>query len=196
MRTLFLNHKGGTGKSTSCVCVAMAMAKVGRQVALMDLDPQQSATEWLERCDSGVEAYNPAKEYDVVVVDTPPRPVDEVVRQVTLADRILLVSSPSPAELTVTRNVVATVLDEEAIQQRARVLFNRVRPRTMLGRELGDIAGMIGLPMLQCFLSLRECYAHVPLKGWDALNADAEREVLNLALEVATLDAAPIPAGA
>ena len=40
-RIVFANEKGGTGKSTSAVHVAIALAYQGRKVAVIDLDPRQ-----------------------------------------------------------------------------------------------------------------------------------------------------------
>ncbi len=36
----FANHKGGTGKTTSALCVAAALGMSGRRVLVVDLDPQ------------------------------------------------------------------------------------------------------------------------------------------------------------
>ncbi|PKL60275.1 MAG: chromosome partitioning protein [Methanomicrobiales archaeon HGW-Methanomicrobiales-4] len=40
----FAHHKGGTGKTTSCLQVAGFLAKTGRRVLVVDTDPQANAT--------------------------------------------------------------------------------------------------------------------------------------------------------
>jgi len=48
-----VNHKGGVGKTTTAVCLSGALVEQGRRVLLIDLDPQASASKWLEVNDSG-----------------------------------------------------------------------------------------------------------------------------------------------
>ena len=72
------NHKGGVGKTTSVVNIGAGLAREGRKVLLVDLDPQANMTisfgiQEAERTiyhalkgESGIEIYNISKNIDIV----------------------------------------------------------------------------------------------------------------------------------
>ena len=80
-----ISSKGGTGKSTLTTNLAVAAYLDGRQVAILDLDEQGSASEWADRRDAAlpvVELSIPnrihksltsleGKGFDLCIVDTP-----------------------------------------------------------------------------------------------------------------------------
>ena len=90
MRTIAVcNAKGGAGKTTLALHLAVASVQQGRNVAVVDLDPQLTAVNWSQRRSSrdpvvavlacavsqvGAELERVAGlGADVVLIDTPPR---------------------------------------------------------------------------------------------------------------------------
>ena len=109
---VFANEKGGTGKSTTAVHVAVALAAQGRRVAVIDLDTRQrtmvrylenrAATtrkEQAELASPRFEVFDPdkganilgridalAEDAEFVIVDTPGRDDPYAMKAVTRAD--------------------------------------------------------------------------------------------------------------
>jgi len=186
MNIVLCNGKGGTGKTTMAVLLAHALAEAGKRVAVLDLDPQATATAWLRGCESSkVAEYEPGSECDVVFVDTPPR-LDALPRSLAQCSVAVLVASPSPADLWTTRDTAAAIRNRLPDGARLRLLFNGVLTNTVLSRELPDLAERIGVKALTSTISRRQCYQHAALLGWQALDQAAREELFNAALEVVT----------
>ena len=80
-------QKGGTGKTTLAISLAVAAERAGRMVAIVDLDPQASASNWGDRREADspvVVSAQPARlghvlgaakkqGADLLLIDTPPR---------------------------------------------------------------------------------------------------------------------------
>src|SRR5438105_14960049 len=83
-RIAIINQKGGVGKTTTAVNLSAALARAGRRVCVLDLDPQAHATTHL-----GIEPDGKAESmYDVLVHS---RPLAEVRRKV--ADNLWVAGS-------------------------------------------------------------------------------------------------------
>lgn len=111
-----INMKGGTGKTTSALALACAMARAGRDVAVYDADPQSSASLWAMTAEENgealpfpVESANLATVRQVgkklkgdagawAIVDCPPngRVMDEAA---SVADMVVIPASTGPADL-------------------------------------------------------------------------------------------------
>lgn len=109
----FLNAKGGTGKTTSTICIATALAGM-REVVVWDADPQGSATDWAEQAADAdqplpfsVEVVNEARlkrgprntTADYVLIDTPPGHPKVIDEAIAAADFVILPSSPAVIDL-------------------------------------------------------------------------------------------------
>jgi chromosome partitioning protein len=74
-RIAIINQKGGVGKTTTAVNLAAALARAGRRVCILDLDPQAHATTHL-----GVEPDGSAPSMYDVLIDS--RPLAETRRPI------------------------------------------------------------------------------------------------------------------
>ena len=180
MNITLCNGKGGTGKTTLSVLLAHALAEAGRRVAVLDLDPQRTAHNWLRECE-GIKVA----EYDAVFIDTPPR-LDALPAALASCSVAVIVCSPSPADLWSTRDTATAIRPHLPKGARLRLLFNGVLTNTVLSRNLPDLAKRIGVKALQTTISRRQCYQHAALLGWRALDAAAREEVFKAALEIIT----------
>ena len=115
MRLGLVSSKGGTGKTTSAVSLAMGLHRLGRTLAV-DCDPQGSLMSWSEAAaeqgnplpftvvsmatrDVHVRLADLGSGYEHVVVDTPPGDLG-IIRSAILACAIVLVPvSPTGLDL-------------------------------------------------------------------------------------------------
>ncbi len=127
MRTLAIaNAKGGTGKTTVAVHLAAGLARQGRRVLLIDLDPQGSASTWLLGIDHGVGAGTA----EALLAK---RIGPEHLHQVPGYEQRLMIL-PATAELEVSRERIAS----------------RPVAHLTLRRALRDIAGSYDYAVLDC----------------------------------------------
>lgn len=103
-----ISQKGGVGKSTIAMSLAVAAERDGKRVAVFDLDPQASASFWKDTR----EADGPAvvscqaarlgqmlkvasEEADLAIIDAPPFAKDIAYEAAQLADFILIPTKPA-----------------------------------------------------------------------------------------------------
>lgn len=104
---LVAGQKGGVGKTTAAVSLAMLRKRQGRDVLLIDADPQKSSTTWaMRRGDiTGVDLRVPcialygrtlakevqglAAKYDDIVIDVAGHKSEEFLSAMTIAHRLL-----------------------------------------------------------------------------------------------------------
>lgn len=100
-------QKGGVGKSTLARSLAVAAARDGLSVLILDMDAQQSVSQWGERreADMPVVVFSTENELpkrleqaksaaDLVIIDTPPARSTEAPAAVEVADLVLIPTTP------------------------------------------------------------------------------------------------------
>jgi chromosome partitioning protein len=187
MTITLLAKKGGVGKSTVCLLLHEAFKKAGKTVAIQDWDAQGTSNKALDLV--GGQRAEPGASYDVLLFDTPPNlEHPATAAAVRSADIALVITSPSPADLWEAKEAVRFAR-AKAPQAAVRVLFNKVRKNTILGRLMDESAKQIDISVLPVRLSARECYQHAVGQGWAALDGVAREEVLQLAVSLMSLTA-------
>lgn len=112
---LFGSQKGGPGKTTVAINAGVQLAKMGRDVCLLDADPQRSMARWhADRIAAGwkpalacVEKQGNIREtildlagrYEEVVVDVAGRDSQEMRTGMLAADQFIVVVRPSQLDL-------------------------------------------------------------------------------------------------
>jgi chromosome partitioning protein len=150
MKTIALvTEKGGTGKSTLAVHLAVCAARQGKIVAVIDLDPQGSASHWAERRAANAEnvpvvaakvqelpsllASARAQGADVVILDTAGRQDVTTAHVVEAADLVLVPCRASIYDLEASRHTAELIRD--AGGKRAAFVLNAVPSRGARAQE-------------------------------------------------------------
>lgn len=119
----FLSQKGGTGKTTLAVHVAVVAQQAGEQVAIIDTDPQKSATSWgdVRQQSSPIVATAAAAQLDtvlsaakqdgisLVVIDTAPHAAPDAVRVAQAVDVVVIPCRPTAFDLAAVAGAVDIV---------------------------------------------------------------------------------------
>jgi chromosome partitioning protein len=179
MNIALLAKKGGVGKSTLAVLLHEAFTHAGKTVFLRDWDSQGTSSKALAQiAGSPPSAHNVRT--DVVIYDTPPN-LDHTATATALrsADIILVVTSPSPADIWEADDAVEFARNRNS-KATVRLVFNKVRKTTILGRLVKESAKGLSVPVLPVTVSARECYQHALAQGWRALDSAAREEILQL----------------
>jgi chromosome partitioning protein len=182
MRTIcLLAQKGGTGKTTLSLHLAVLAREQGRDVAIIDIDPQASASAWKRRRGDEmpevlrhdaadlhrVLAVLDQQDKDLVLLDTAPHSSYEAAAAAKLADLVLIISRPAILDLEAIGESVRIVKKQGS---RGAVVLNACPPphrggETAIVREAREALRVYGLPVSPVSVSQRAAFSHALIDG-------------------------------
>lgn len=157
------NTKGGVGKSTLAVHLAVWLFDQGFSVGLLDADKQRSSSQWTGEAEPEIEnlvtdtpedclkkARGLTKSCDFVIADGPAG-LDDLSRTLLiLADIAVLPITPSILDLRSVEQATAILKYAQGINRgrpQGRLVLNKIRTRETISRELRKVAPKLGLPV-------------------------------------------------
>lgn len=174
------NSKGGVGKSTIAVHLAVWLAEQGRRVAVIDSDAQGSSSTWLKEAapeipsfrlltaeDVTVRLPGLMQEYEVIIADGPAG-LSEVTRTILfVCDVALFPCGPSTLDLRALIEAVQVLNEIRRIRgglPYTVIVPNKLQPQYRLTRELLDTLKSWQMPCGDG-LHLRQAYADAAGQG-------------------------------
>lgn len=164
---LIANPKGGSGKTTVATNLAGMLAVGGDDVRILDLDRQQSSTQWLGRRDAHlpviakVEAHEAASN-GWLIIDSPAalhgKNLDHALK---LVHKVLVPIGASLFDIQASRDFLQVLADEKAVRKGridVAVVGMRMAPRTRAAATLEQFLAGLDLPVLA---HLREAQNYV-----------------------------------
>lgn len=176
---LFAQQKGGAGKTMLLTQLAAHWAGQGRRTAIVDLDPQRTASEWHALRPSGrgrvpvglfesanwraaADIRKAAGGADLVMIDSPG--TAEVLRRVALraASFCIVPCQPSAADVWACRTTVGLIAAEGVAH---RVVLNRVPPRSRAADAAAAELAQSGAPVAETTIGARSAFAEAFMAG-------------------------------
>lgn len=187
---LIANPKGGSGKTTLSTNIAGYLASRGQRVAILDLDRQKSATQWLssrplslpgiELMSSEVEKNTPV---EYLVIDSPAglhgKNLEYALKLVHL---VIVPIAPSAFDIQASRDFLEILHHEKAVRKGrifVGVVGMRMDSRTRAALTLEQFLKGLDLPIL-AYLREAQVYVNAAFEGktlFDLPPSLAEREL-------------------
>ncbi len=170
---LVANPKGGSGKTTLSINLAGYLVEQGERVALLDMDRQKSATQWLAMRSAALPEIGLLREgqkagSDWLVIDTPAGLHGRnLERALKLAHRVVVPIAPSLFDIRASQDFLAAVNAEKTARRGklfAGVVGMRVDARTRAGVTLEQFMARQGLPVLGCLRNTQH-YVNAAFEG-------------------------------
>ena len=200
----FANQKGGSGKTTLSVNLAVLWSNSQYRVAVFDADSQSSLIYWLEarkkyygEDNIGIDVYpyesstinenvkNIRRKYDFIIIDSPPSITFDTIQILQSIDCVYVPILPSPIDLMATLPFLNLVKQQ---RKKATIVLNRVLPRAKLTEAMILRLRYAGAKIARSRISSKVIFAETYSVGRGVVDinvtSDVSKEIINLGNEI------------
>ena len=178
-----VGQKGGIGKTTIAIHLAVAATRAGHTALLIDLDPQASASKWSDiRADESpvvISAHasrlrhvlEKAEEQGVtfVILDTPPQLESPISDAAKVADLALIPCRPALFDIHAIEETVYRTQKENVATH---IVFNAVPPRSSMLEQAKEVVETHNIHIAPCTVGRRIIFSHAVVDGKTAQEFD------------------------
>jgi chromosome partitioning protein len=151
-----VTQKGGSGKSTLCVSLAVAAQQADRSVCILEMDKQATVTQWAQaregrapevaqvtadKLGTVVDRLRGA-DFDFIFIDTPGIDSPGTNAVIRLSDLCLIPCRPSPADL---RGVSPTLAAIHRLEKDFAFVLNQTPPKSYRVRDTSQGLKVLGM---------------------------------------------------
>jgi chromosome partitioning protein len=208
------HQKGGVGKSTIALNLYGYFTKAGLKTAIVDIDPQGTITQFSELAEAGrfnlikrrdfVESkeedrisierlLDQVKDYDVVIIDTPPYLTDELEDIFQITNLLIIPCKASLFDALAIRQTLAFIENSKRANDKnfiSVIVLTMVISGSNIQDQIREVLKQHKTPILDTEIGNRIAYAKSLLLTGSIVDDDtgkAKDEIENLATEILTL---------
>tara|TARA_Y100001949_G_scaffold82903_1_gene70042 strand:- start:175 stop:813 length:639 start_codon:yes stop_codon:yes gene_type:complete len=197
-------QKGGTGKTTLAVHLALAFIKYHNlKVAIIDTDPQGSLGKWFViRSEKKVsndnltfktaslwgaqyESKTLKKDNDIVIIDTPPKIESDARPSIEASDLVIIPMTPSHVDFWATEAIIEIA---KKAKKKILIQINRANRRSKLISKTNEYINSINVNAFKTIIGHRQIFAASMGEGKTAVEkqkkSNAVEEIKELSEEI------------